>query len=626
MSMVTALWKQQPGDYFYLSTKHATGEWKDHCFRRDQLGGVDGFIRDNLDKNLYFCPHGFSGRSRRKENAVLPRLLWSDMDEVRPEKCKLRPTIAIESSPGRFVGLWLVDQVISESLNKRMSYYLGCDKSGWDLSQVLRVPHTFNYKYQSTPRIRVKWDDGPTYKVKTLERMLPEVKGGVEEDREQVKLSEHLPRIDWDGLSLKVRRELDRCHHMKDRSMRTLMIARVMLKDGYEPNEVAAVLMTKGHPVGEHVWDQQFPRRAAARAIGKALGELGGGDEDSSPMMNGYKLFANSMEGVVPEKIDWLWYPYLARGEVTILEGDPGSAKSYLMQMVGKCICDGDRMPSIRTQGRVQGKVFFADAENSVTTVTANRLAWNGIKNSGNFFQEEEPFTIDDRKRMKQMYEAIDREKPLLVVFDTVSLYIGSADTDKASQTTQALAVFKDLARRYRCAVVVIRHLTKEKKGQGSKSLYRGQGSIAFAGVARIVLICGTDPEDKNVHMLAVNKMNLGKMAPPLEYTITSEPRLNDPDRCIFEWGDSREDLDTDAILSDPKGVSEERQSVIDFIKETLADGGIAVPRIEAMAEARGIARATLYRTAKMMKVVREAQSPTGLRKDRTTTWSLPEI
>jgi hypothetical protein len=97
------------------------------------------------------------------------------MDACDPRKCKWRPTIAIESSPERYVGLWECDSVVTEELNKRLTYALGADHSGHDLTQVLRLPGTFNYKYTPAPRVLLLWDDGPTYRVGRLERELPKL-------------------------------------------------------------------------------------------------------------------------------------------------------------------------------------------------------------------------------------------------------------------------------------------------------------------------------------------------------------------------------------------------------------------------------------------------------------------
>jgi RepB DNA-primase from phage plasmid len=169
--VIEELWADQPGDYFCLATKDAGGRWRDHFFSRDEID-VSEFIREHRRKNVYFCPHGFTRRSRRKQYAVAPKCLWADLDDV-PPRCSPRPTIAIASSVGRYVGLWLTDRPVTEELNKRLTYALGADRGGWDLTQVLRVPGTLNWKYDPPPRVRVLWEEGPRYRVAGLCAQLP---------------------------------------------------------------------------------------------------------------------------------------------------------------------------------------------------------------------------------------------------------------------------------------------------------------------------------------------------------------------------------------------------------------------------------------------------------------------
>lgn len=33
------------------------------------------------------------------------------------------------------------------------------------------------------------------------------------------------------------------------------------------------------------------------------------------------------MEDVVSKEVEWLWYPYIPYGKITIVEGDPGEGK-----------------------------------------------------------------------------------------------------------------------------------------------------------------------------------------------------------------------------------------------------------------------------------------------------------
>src|SRR5215213_1149218 len=131
-------------------------------------------------RETYFCAHLLTARRRIKENAAPALALWGDLDGVEVPNGPLKPTGVVESSPGHFHCYWrLADAVppeVAESLNKRPAHQIGADPSGFDLTQLLRVPGTINHKYPDAPVVEVlKIDGGRSYSVADLEEALPEV-------------------------------------------------------------------------------------------------------------------------------------------------------------------------------------------------------------------------------------------------------------------------------------------------------------------------------------------------------------------------------------------------------------------------------------------------------------------
>ena len=119
--------------------------------------------------NVYYCPQllvdpnfkrGPGGSARVKENIELCTTVWADLDFCHPDKLLVPPTIVVESSPTRYQALWSlalpVEAPIAEELSRRVAYYHlqdGADKSGWDLTQLLRIPFTRNWNYEGGPII-----------------------------------------------------------------------------------------------------------------------------------------------------------------------------------------------------------------------------------------------------------------------------------------------------------------------------------------------------------------------------------------------------------------------------------------------------------------------------------------
>jgi hypothetical protein len=64
-----------------------------------------------------------------------------------------------------------------QDLNRRLAYAMGADLSGWDLTQLLRVPGTRNYKYPGAPLVELARLSENSYDPAELAASLPEVRG-----------------------------------------------------------------------------------------------------------------------------------------------------------------------------------------------------------------------------------------------------------------------------------------------------------------------------------------------------------------------------------------------------------------------------------------------------------------
>lgn len=149
------------------------GEDKNKSFRQHffnwptQKKELESFVEQvSHRKNVWFCTSLLDRSERKKENCLPGQLVWADLDTCDPELLDPKPSIVIQSSPGRWQALWRTDEVmepvVASELSKRIAYKYaghGADKSGWDLTQLLRVPYTFNYKYEreniDVPRVEI---------------------------------------------------------------------------------------------------------------------------------------------------------------------------------------------------------------------------------------------------------------------------------------------------------------------------------------------------------------------------------------------------------------------------------------------------------------------------------------
>jgi RepB DNA-primase from phage plasmid len=129
----------------------------------EELGAAAAHAEDRArerSREVYFSAHAFTERQRRKEHAAPVSCLYAEIDGTRPnEVVKKYATALVESSPGHYHVYVRLTRALppeeGERLNRRLARTVDADASGWDLSQVLRVPGTPNHKYPDKPTVRL---------------------------------------------------------------------------------------------------------------------------------------------------------------------------------------------------------------------------------------------------------------------------------------------------------------------------------------------------------------------------------------------------------------------------------------------------------------------------------------
>lgn len=125
--------------------------------------------------------------------------------------------------------------------------------------------------------------------------------------------------------------------------------------------------------------------------------------------------------------VRWLWYPFIAVGKITLLQGDPGDGKSTMMMNLIAELSKGGTLPDGKIIGMPQ-RVIYQCSEDGVSDTIKPRLEKCGADCRNVAFINEETYsglTLDD-ERIRQ---AIIEFRPRLVVIDPIQAYLGS-DSD----------------------------------------------------------------------------------------------------------------------------------------------------------------------------------------------------
>ena len=320
-----------------------------------------------------------------------------------------------------------------------------------------------------------------------------------------------------------------------------------------------------------------------------------------------------TLSDVEEEDVHWLLEPYIPKGALTVLDGDPGQGKSFFCAALAAAISSGKKLPFAKSA--IEGHVVMLSAEDSNSTILKPRIIACG-GNPEKIHAQSSPFTLDV-KGLSLLRAELEKRKPVLVIIDPITAYMGaSLDMYRANDTTEFLVAVEALAREFDCAILIVRHL---KKSSGDIAIYRGIGSIAVTARVRSGLILGRDPNDVQMRAVAQIKSNYGEFGPTILFDLKQKIGFRQPK---VVWQGTTTKIDGEAILARPPAdrgrPNLEREEAKTFLKDALSDGPLEKSRIIRMAEARSISEMTLRRAAEELGVTKG-------KKGKISYWTLPD-
>jgi len=209
-------------------------------------------------------------------------------------------------------------------------------------------------------------------------------------------------------------------------------------------------------------------------------------------------------DAVQQRTIEWLWYPYIPFGKITIVQGDPGEGKSTFMLNVAAIVSKGAPLPDGSRLAAPITVVYQCSEDNVADTIKPRLTAAGADCTRVAYIVEDQSALTFEDDRIEKVLEETDAR---LLILDPIQSFLAQdGDMQSASRMRLILGRLSDIAERRQCAIVLVGHLNKSG---GSKHLYRGLGTIDIAAIARSVLLIGRDKDDGTIRYMQPIKSSL---------------------------------------------------------------------------------------------------------------------
>lgn len=292
--------------------------------------------------------------------------------------------------------------------------------------------------------------------------------------------------------------------------------------------------------------------------------------------------------------VEWLWYPYIPFGKVTIIQGDPGEGKTTLALNIAAILSRGEHLPTELEYTYTYDSItsIYQTAEDGLADTIKPRLTAANADCSRICTIIESCNALHFKD--KRLEEAIASTGAKLLIMDPIQAYLGAnVDMHRANEIRPVMSQLEAIAEKYGCAVVLIGHMNKS----GKKAQYKGLGSIDITAAARSVLFVGRRDNDKRKRCIITIKSNLAPEGRAVLFSVG--------DQLVWEGFD---DIDISMVCSDMVSTENYKQSKVEQAESLLIDlfkthNEIKSTEAEEIAKEHGICKRILDTAKKNLRI-----------------------
>ena len=430
----------------------------------------------NSDADVYISPVVYNSPHAVKETFKTSQVVWVEFDGDRyiefPANIP-KPTAIVQTSLETHCHCyWQIDPVNSitlEDINRRLTFHLQADQSGWDCTQLLRPPGTFNRK-RDRPVLLANYTPVGKFTAPDFDKA-PKLERTAESTVVQAEL---LPIRDV----------------LAGKELSSILIKQVRVESPGEPNR-SSFLAKMANELAEEEFthleivsclyeiDSRIKKFTGRSDQLVRLSQIA--DYALAKYLASEQITVYTPNQILEhtEDLEWILLGLLHTTGQMIVSSAPGVGKTQFLLQLSYQLEQGKLFLEFGTSVSTPHTILFMSLEMDIRTLkyifTHQKHEWDSPPAS--------LFVIDETSTIQKYEKLIESIKPTVVVIDSLTELLDSFDGDNVvAQSRSAMKWCRRMRRQYQTAFILIHHNRKATEGNKKpKTLSDLAGSFQFA-------------------------------------------------------------------------------------------------------------------------------------------------
>lgn len=425
------------------------------------------------EHDVYICPSVFSKKEATKESFKSTKVVWVEFDgqEQIDFKDVPKPDCIVQTSTTTHLHCYWATELFDsgkavDDINRRLTYYLKADSSGWDCTQLLRPPTSTNFKHdlpvtlaffeKSGERKSSDFDRAPEVETFAVDITIANL-------QDPVKLLQTLPiRSSLKKLITDERVEVTQ------RSQFLFKIAHELAEYGLNHSQIATLIYYVDERIGKFSGRSDQLQR---------ISELASIALHSVSITEAISLYSPRDILEHTDDLEWIFGNWLHSTGFMLLTGSPGVGKTQFAMQMAYHFANG--IPFLEWEV-AKRKVLVMSLEMDIRELKYIISHQTDGYSDLSAYEREVRF-MDELGTFASYEDVIEEYSPQVIIVDSL-IEIMDGDLKDGPEAKMLMRWFKRIRKKYQTAFVIIHHnrkaTTSNSKPNKLEDVY---GSMVFA-------------------------------------------------------------------------------------------------------------------------------------------------